>query len=128
MQKKARVTLRNIWYYLQGNIRYRLYYSKQLYGINLKWLLPNWLIEQIEMRVDSMDKQCYNEGSCKICGCKTTELQFCDKPCDKPCYPSMLSRKKWEIFCDTGLVFDVKTDMFWQRRENKFKPFKNNRI
>jgi hypothetical protein len=124
MQKKARVSFRNIVAYIQGNVRYKLYYSKVLYGIDLSWLLPKWLREQIELRIESMDRQCYNEGSCKICGCKTTALQFADKSCDKPCYPSMLSRKQWEIFCDTELVFDVKTDMFWQRRSGKFTPFK----
>jgi hypothetical protein len=123
-QKRARPTLRNIWSYIQGNIRYRLYYSKQLYGINLKWLLPNWLIEQIELRVISMDKQCYNEGSCKICGCKTTELQFADKACDKPCYPKMLNRSQWKMFCDTKLIYDKDTSIFWQLREGKFRTFK----
>lgn len=127
MQKKARVTLRNVWSYIQGNIRYRLYYSKQLYGVDLSWLLPKWLKDQIELRIDSMDRQCYNEGSCKICGCKTTALQFSDKACDKPCYPSMLSKKQWYIFCDTGLVFDVETNMFWQKRVGKFRPFKRKR-
>lgn len=124
MQKKARVNLRNVIAYIQGNIRYRLYYSKKLYGVDLRWMLPKWLREQIELRIESMDMECYEGGSCKICGCKTTQLQFANKECDKPCYPSMLSRNQWYIFCDTGLIFDVKTDMFWQRRGGKFTPFK----
>lgn len=122
--RKARPTLKNIWSYIQGNIRYRLYYSKKIYGIDLSWLLPKWLKDQIELRIDSMDRECYNNGSCKICGCKTTELQFADKACDKPCYPFMLSKKQWYIFCDTGLVFDDKTNMFWQKRVGKFRLFK----
>lgn len=124
MVEHRKYSLRNIVAYIQGNLRYKLYYSRLLYGVDLSWLLPKWLKEQIELRIDSMDRQCYNEGSCKICGCKTTALQFANKACDKPCYPSMLSRKQWEIFCDTELVFDIETDMFWQRRGGKFTPFK----
>lgn len=124
MVEHRKYSLRNIVAYIQGNLRYKLYYSKVLYGIDLSWLLSKWLREQIELRIESMDRECYESGSCKICGCKTTALQFANKACDKPCYPSMLSRKQWYIFCDTALVFDVETDMFWQRRSGKFTPFK----
>ena len=81
--------------YIQGNIRYELFYSK------FKWLLPKHIEEQIMYRINSMDIDCYNEGSCKMCGCKTTALQMANKACDKPCYPFMLSKKSWNLL--TGI-------------------------
>lgn len=42
-----------------------------------------------------MDRECYESGQCKMCGCATTALQMCDKACDKPCYPEMMDKKTW---------------------------------
>jgi phospholipase C len=50
-----------------------------------------------------MDKECYENGSCKICGCATTALQMADKQCDKPCYPKMMSRSIWYQFSNKQL-------------------------
>lgn len=83
------LTIKNIIAYLQGNIRYALYYSR------FKFLIRKHIREQIKIRIDSMDRECFNNGSCKLCGCKTTALQMANKACDKPCYPKMFSRKKW---------------------------------
>lgn len=86
----------NILAYCQGTTRYRLYYSKRWC-----WLIPRHIRQQIAFRIMIMDKECYCNGSCKICGCHTTALQMADKACDKPCYPPMMSRRFWEIFaCD----------------------------
>jgi len=51
--------------------------------------------EQIEFRIYIMDHECYEQGSCKLCGCPTTKLQMANKACDKPCYPEMYSKKEW---------------------------------
>jgi len=45
-----------------------------------------------------MDPECFEQGSCKMCGCDTTALQMADKACDKPCYPTMMTRDKWRVF------------------------------
>lgn len=89
---KAKPTIKNIISYIQGNIRYKLYYSK------FSFLIPRHIREQIEYRIYKMDRECYNQGSCKMCGCKTTALQMANKQCDKPCYPKMMNRREWKNF------------------------------
>ena len=82
--------LSDIWHYLLGNYRYKLYYSR------FKFLIRKHIQEQIAFRIQVMNKECYNQGSCVICGCTTTALQMCNKSCDKPCYPEMMNKKEWE--------------------------------
>lgn len=89
---KAKPTIKNIISYIQGNIRYKLYYSKW------SWLIPSHIREQIDFRIHKMDKECYNQGACKMCGCKTTALQMANKQCDKPCYPEMMNKKQWKKY------------------------------
>ena len=89
--KKAKPTLKNITAYIQGNLRYKLYYSK------FAFLIRPHIKQQIDIRINSMDKQCYDEGQCKLCGCQTTALQMANKACDKPCYPEMLSKRNWKL-------------------------------
>ena len=110
--KKAKPTLKNIIAYIQGNLRYKLFYS------NFAFLIRPHIREQIEVRINSMDPICYGNGECKMCGCQTTSLQMANKACDKPCYPRMLSRKEWfminlkkELYVDNKL---------WHIRNNKF--------
>lgn len=86
-----KITLKAIGYYIQGTIRYKLFYSP--WGIEL---IRNHILEQILSRIISMDKECFNSGQCTMCGCKTTALQMCNKPCSKPCYPAMVGKKEWE--------------------------------
>jgi hypothetical protein len=33
-----------------------------------------------------------------MCGCMTTALQMCNKPCEGDCYPSMMSKKQWKVY------------------------------
>ena len=68
-----------------------------------------------------MDIDCYNNGSCKMCGCKTTALQMANKACDKPCYPTMLSRKDWNRAKELGLAFDTTTHTVWLLDTNNLK-------
>lgn len=107
MKNKKEYTLRNIFAYLQGNLRYRFYYSKYF-----KFLIRSHIREQIEYRINSMDRECYSQGYCKICGCQTTHLQMADKACDKPCYPKMMKKKQWKNFKKQRALF-VKND-FWR--------------
>lgn len=102
--KKAPINLANIIAYITGNVRYQLYYSKY------KFLIRTHIREQIDFRIKVMDKACYENGECVICGCQTTALQMSNKACDKPCYPRMLSKKRWKEFmtpkglCQAGAV------------------------
>lgn len=96
--KKAKPTLKNIYAFITGNIRYKLYYSKY------KKLIRPHILAQIDFRISVMDQTCYKTGSCKMCGCATTALQMASKSCDKPCYPPFMSAKKWAEFIAGRLV------------------------
>jgi len=78
--------------YIVGNFRYHLYYYQ---NGRFRFLIRNHIIEQFQMRLELMDKVCFNMGECKICGCKTTALQFANRECDEPCYPPILGRADW---------------------------------
>ena len=112
IMKKAKPTLKNIIAYIQGNLRYKLFYS------NFAFLMRPHIREQIEVRINSMDPICYGNGECKICGCQTTHLQMADKACDKPCYPEMLSRKNWKSLKEGLFYSDGKR--WWKLKYNKF--------
>ncbi len=88
--------MKNIIAYLQGNIRYKLWYSK------LRWIIPNHIQEQITMRIDYMKLDCYCNGVCTECGCITTALQMANKPCDGACYPEMMNSRDWHKFIMDG--------------------------
>ena len=105
--KKAKPTLKNIIAYIQGNLRYKLYYSK------FAFLIRPHIKQQIDIRINSMDKQCYEEGQCKMCGCQTTALQMANKACDKPCYPSMMSKIDWNKIKNRLQVYDTNTGKWW---------------
>jgi hypothetical protein len=90
---KKEVSLKDVWAYIQGNIRFTLYYSKYF-----KWLIPTHISEQIGFRIFVMDEVCYISGSCQMCGCETPALQMANKACKKPCYPEMMNKKEWKIF------------------------------
>ncbi len=100
--------LKNIWYYIQGNIRYKLYYGA------FAFLLPEHIEEQITARIKSMDIKCYEDGQCKMCGCNTTALQMCNRACDKPCYPPMLTKKIWNKLKTTTDVEHTKVGISYK--------------
>ncbi len=87
--KESKNKVRDVIAYLQGSFRYKVFYS------NFKFLIRRHIREQIEFRILVMDKDCYDNGSCKLCGCTTTALQMANKRCDKPCYPKMYSKVQW---------------------------------
>ena len=90
--KKIKMRISDILYFLQGTVRYKLYYSK------LRFLIRGYIFDQISWRIMVMDSECLNKGFCKKCGCKTTALQMCDKSCEGNCYPKMLNEIQWEHF------------------------------
>ena len=84
--------MNNIKAYIQGNIRYAFY------NTNMDWIIRKHIREQITYRLLVMDRECYDEGSCKICGCMVPALQMADKSCPKPCYPKMMNKEQWEKY------------------------------
>ena len=122
---KHKITFKNIIAYIQGNIRYKLYYSK------FNWLIRKHIREQIICRIKSMDKRCFEQGFCIACGCKTTHLQMADKSCDNLCYPRMLDKKKWEFLKKYKITIITNTNKIkrdignknyikWELKQNKF--------
>ena len=101
---KREKPLIDVWHYFVGNYRYYFWYGgkwSRRFGVIAairKKVIRLHIKEQIEWRIKIMDKECYDAGSCKMCGCETTALQMCDKPCDKPCYPDMMKRREWGYF------------------------------
>ena len=111
---KAKITFKNIKAYIQGTWRSKFMYTE------FEWLIPKHISEQIRIRIKSMEKACYTEGNCQLCGCVTSALQMANKACDKPCYPSMVGYYRWTIFKRGGLFYDSETEKFWSIRDNKF--------
>lgn len=111
---------RDVYYYLQGNFRYWAYYNRPK-------LMSSHIREQIEWRIEGwMDKECYESGSCKICGCVTTALQMANKSCDKPCYPPIMSRNVWRVFKQGGAWRDYKTGKIWLLKSGKLFLYTEN--
>jgi len=88
---KEKVTIKNSIAFLQGNFRYKLFYSKYFH-----WLMRDHIREQIEYRINSMNRECFENGSCIKCGCQTTHLQMANKACKGNCYPKMFKKSFWK--------------------------------
>lgn len=90
---KGEYSFMDIFDFFRGNYRYHIYYLPEL-----KWLMRPHIREQIDFRILTMDKECLNSGSCKVCGCRTTHLQMANKSCEGNCYPPILKRKHWDNY------------------------------
>lgn len=102
----------DVYHYLLGNYRYKLYYDLKYKSIKHP-LIRQHIFEQIAYRIFVMNKTCYQKGSCIKCGCNTTELQMANKRCDGVCYPTMMSKSDWMEFKDGKIVMDNKGDGAW---------------
>lgn len=109
----AKVTPKNVYAFIQGNVRYKIWYKYKW----LRWLVPDHVWQQIRFRLAVMDRECLAMGQCKVCGCKTTALQFANKRCDGWCYPPMMSRSKWDLFIRNG--YAIVNDDLHQYKEQK---------
>jgi hypothetical protein len=121
-----KINLENSIAYIQGNIRYKLYYNHWL-----SWLIPDYIHKQIDIRINSMNRKCYSTGSCILCGCQTTHLQMANKSCEGNCYPKMLSRKQWKVMIVTNIllientlwkiknVLGIKMFVIWNGKKQK---------
>ena len=109
--------LKDVWYYIQGNIRYKLFYTK------FSFLIRKHIREQIEYRIEHMNPQCYQQGSCVICGCETTHLQMCNKAWDKPCYPQMMNKKQWGKYkSNKQISFEKDQSVVWIKCRKTGRP------
>ena len=118
-QMKGKITFINVYSYLLGNFRYHCLHSK------FRWLIRKHIREQYEYRVRTMDRECYDKGYCKVCGCSTTALQCANKSCDNFCYPVMLSKSDWNYLKRDRRSKIRIGDYLWSINKNdrKFKRF-----
>ena len=102
--------------FLIAHIRYWMWYGR------LITLIRPYIRSQIQTRFTSMQPECLNQGSCVICGCTTTQLQMAHEACEKPCYPTLMSRKSWKHMqrSMTGYHYDATTKTYWRLYNNKF--------
>lgn len=106
--------LKDVWHYLVGNYRYRLYFKAS--GWSLKpnyfgWLLRTHIREQIRFRCQYVPNECWNSGACVKCGCQVPHLQMAFKSCDGDCYPELMSSKEWKAFKKGGTI--KQKDKIW---------------
>ena len=93
-EKPAKITLKNIGRYLQGNIRLlklKLGLYPKDYHRREQW---NWRIKQVRLQ----SPICLEQGSCRVCGCDTEGLILSDPPCEGNCFPKMMTARDWENF------------------------------
>lgn len=110
---KAKINLKNIIAYIQGNLR------KSCYGTSFEYLLRQHIREQIKVRINSSNKECILQGACISCGCSTPGLQMSDKPCDEFCYPKMLDPRTW-FYLQMGYTILIDKQA-WRLENGKFK-------
>lgn len=104
-----------------SNIIYLLYkYSK--------FLLPLYIKEQIEFRINYMNRFCYYRGKCISCNTNVNILQTAVKSCNYSCFPNiMFSNYEWKLFKDGGYTFlDVDKDTYFSYKLSK--DLKGNKI
>lgn len=106
MKKDKRNIFQKVRDYILGNFVYHIYYSKYF-----TFLIPNYIFEQINMRILSMNSICFNTGSCVHCGCSTTALQMVKQKCGGECYPDFMGRAEWDKFLKTNKYTDGK--LYW---------------
>ena len=83
MIPKPKITIKNIFAFLQGNSRKA---REEIFGT-----LPEYIQSQVRERVKQVEEkspECL-EGKCVKCGCDTPELFYADKACEGGCYPVM---------------------------------------
>ena len=109
--KKIWKNRKNIIPFFQGWYRYKIYYSSG----PLRFLMRSHIRSQIDVRIASMDRECYNSGACKKCGCATTALQMANKSCEGFCYPPILDRSSWEYARKAARILkDNKSETYWE--------------
>lgn len=93
-----------------------------------KFLLPLYIKEQIEFRINYMNRFCYYRGKCISCNTNVNILQTAVKSCNYSCFPSiMFSKYEWNLFKDGGYAFlDIDKDTYFSYKLSK--DSKDNKI
>ena len=95
--------VKNVYYFLQGNINYFLYYRD---------LLPLHIKEQIHYRVAKIRSECFQANQClnKSCGCHLVKVLMSNKLCIKESckYTKFKSKRKWEKLLNINKVWTKK--------------------
>ena len=100
-----KIKLSDVFYYVQGHIRYYRYYFTP-------FLLRKHIKEQIDMRIRMMNPKCFERGTCIECGCKTTHLQMSSKICEGECYPRLFTKKEWrKLIQKQEALIDIQKDV-----------------
>ena len=88
----AKVTIDNISYFLEGNLKY--YKSKVIE-------VPEHIKEQLAYRLDKCG-DCIEAGGCQggdpPCGCPVIKKHFVKQSCNPDKFPDLMEAKEWEEF------------------------------
>ena len=117
MIKREEITLKNIYAFFQGYLRWFIWITP----IFKRYLMRKHIREQITYRMNSINKECYQNGSCIHCGCEIPQLLMANKTCGGNCYPVM-EKKHWEFRKKHPYSYnkDMSTGIFW-RLDKKYK-------
>jgi hypothetical protein len=108
--RPAKINLPNIARFIQGWLRYIVFYlsgkSRAFRKVSSTFhLLSPEKQEQFKYRLQVMNPQCLSGGACVICGCETPQLQMIDDTCDGGCYPKMMDAQAWTKYKkDNGIT------------------------
>lgn len=111
---KKKITIRNIFWFLQGNARYKLVNSP------FKFLVAPYIRRQIKVREASAHEICQTLGACKECGCSIPQLQYADGECHAWCYPQMLNKEQFTELERGGQVDDLLLGITWKITNGKY--------
>ena len=120
MIKREEITLKNIYAFFQGYLRWFIWITP----IFKRYLMRKHIREQITYRMNSINKECYQNGSCIHCGCEIPQLLMANKTCGGNCYPVMACKKHWAFRKEQPYVYnkDELTGIYW-RLEKTTKRF-----
>jgi hypothetical protein len=124
MIKKEEITLENIYAFFEGWLRWILWVNPKV----RKLLMRNHIIEQIQYRMNSINSECYKNGSCIHCGCMIPQLLMSSKSCGGDCYPTLKNKKNWKTILEEDMIIRKKDlTTFWHLNKTK-KIFLKRRI
>ena len=120
MIKREEITWKNVYAFFQGYLRWFIWVSPLL----RKKLMRKHIREQITYRMNSINRECYQNGSCIHCGCEIPQLLMANKTCGGNCYPVMVDKKNWILRKEQPYVYnkDELTGICW-RLEKTTKRF-----
>ena len=124
MNQEKESLLKKILNYLlnvEATIRFYLFFSKQIFGISLRWFIPKYIREQIDRRVKSEELETQKEIELYTDGKPNTFLTKDSHHKDFN-FPSLMCKREWKDFCKNRLI--VKDGYVWKRgKRYNFKKF-----